>query len=554
MAFARDTYVASSSQTDFTISFASLDDVDISVFKDGVLMTNQADADIVSYQIITSSIVRFGAGLTSGDVVVIQRKTSQSVRLVDYQTASTLTEEDLDTDSLQAFFMAQEAIDEVVLGLGRGTDDNWDALNLLMKNLGTPNDPADAATKAYIDAIGVTAGNVPTPANPADDGKVVVANGGTFSFGEALEAGIADGAVTGGKIALASEAEGDIMYRNATEWVRLAKGTALQTLQTNSGATAPEWFTPLNVKDQDLRDALNQQFGSADDVQTFTADGTWTKDGSATADGVMLVVVKGAGGGGGSGAEDDTTSALDGGGGGGAGGCTLIYVLRTGDAAATEAVIVGSGGAGGAESPTNSAGLIGVQGEGSWFGLAAYASGGAPGPGGGSNVFGGNTVDANTADDPPLFYWPREGIIILSNTGGNGGRGTDNSTKDNTDAGGHRNTYSAGGGGGGGRAVFSFPGSSGGDGGHRTADPTDHTGGSALGGSSDAADGGNGAVQLTFQSKGAGGGAAGSSNGGDGGIGTDGGGGGGGGGCRNGGTGGLGGAGGRGQVWVYTWF
>lgn len=40
-----------------------------------------------------------------------------------------------------------------------------------------------------------------------------------------------------------TEAEGDIMYRNATVWARLAKGTASQVLKMNAGVTAPEWVT-----------------------------------------------------------------------------------------------------------------------------------------------------------------------------------------------------------------------------------------------------------------------------------------------------------------------
>lgn len=45
----------------------------------------------------------------------------------------------------------------------------------------------------------------------------------------------------------ASQASGDILYRGSTEWERLAKGTALQTLRMNSGATAPEWATAREV-------------------------------------------------------------------------------------------------------------------------------------------------------------------------------------------------------------------------------------------------------------------------------------------------------------------
>jgi hypothetical protein len=37
--------------------------------------------------------------------------------------------------------------------------------------------------------------------------------------------------------------EGDILYRDGSGLQRLAKGTAGQLLQINSGATAPEWTT-----------------------------------------------------------------------------------------------------------------------------------------------------------------------------------------------------------------------------------------------------------------------------------------------------------------------
>lgn len=42
--------------------------------------------------------------------------------------------------------------------------------------------------------------------------------------------------------------EGDILYRAASSWTRLAKGTAGQLLRMNTGATAPEWGPlPLGV-------------------------------------------------------------------------------------------------------------------------------------------------------------------------------------------------------------------------------------------------------------------------------------------------------------------
>lgn len=58
-----------------------------------------------------------------------------------------------------------------------------------------------------------------------------------------VTAKIADNQVTGAKIAMGSDAAGDIMYYNGTDYARLAKGTASQQLRMNSGATAPEWAT-----------------------------------------------------------------------------------------------------------------------------------------------------------------------------------------------------------------------------------------------------------------------------------------------------------------------
>ncbi|MBA7585227.1 hypothetical protein ES708_27198 [subsurface metagenome] len=45
-------------------------------------------------------------------------------------------------------------------------------------------------------------------------------------------------------LTIANEAQGDILYFNGANWVRLVKGIAGQVLTMNAGATAPEWQTP----------------------------------------------------------------------------------------------------------------------------------------------------------------------------------------------------------------------------------------------------------------------------------------------------------------------
>lgn len=77
-------------------------------------------------------------------------------------------------------------------------------------------------------------------------GDATISNLGVMTIANSAisTAKLADNSVTGAKIALASQAAGDIMYYDGTDWVRLAKGTAGQVLTMNAGATAPEWQTP----------------------------------------------------------------------------------------------------------------------------------------------------------------------------------------------------------------------------------------------------------------------------------------------------------------------
>jgi len=178
MAFARDVFTATASQTDFTISFPYLSEDDVFVFVDGVAQTEGSSSD---YTFSDATTIQFTAGLTEGDVVVLQRKTSQSSRLTNY-TAGALTEADLDNDSLQAFYMAQEAVDVANTAMILGSDNQWDGQSLRITAVATPTASTDAVTKAYADAIAILSGNVPTPDDPGDDGKALVAGSATFDW------------------------------------------------------------------------------------------------------------------------------------------------------------------------------------------------------------------------------------------------------------------------------------------------------------------------------------------------------------------------------------
>jgi len=166
MAFARDVYTATASQTDFTITFSYVDSGDVLVYSDGVLQS--------AYTLPNATTIRYDSGQAVNTVVVIQRSTSQSARLVTY-TAGPLLTADLNTDSLQAFYMAQEAVDISNNSLGLAATDQWDAASLRMENLTDPTGNQDAATKKYVDDS-VTSAATGTLGSP-----ITIANGGTAS-------------------------------------------------------------------------------------------------------------------------------------------------------------------------------------------------------------------------------------------------------------------------------------------------------------------------------------------------------------------------------------
>jgi hypothetical protein len=70
-------------------------------------------------------------------------------------------------------------------------------------------------------------------------GTLPIGNGGTGQTG----------AVAAFDALAPTTTQGDIIYHNGTDNVRLAKGSGLQQLRMNAGATAPEWFTASGGSD-----------------------------------------------------------------------------------------------------------------------------------------------------------------------------------------------------------------------------------------------------------------------------------------------------------------
>ena len=102
----------------------------------------------------------FNSAPAQDAAIEIRRKTSQTTKLVDYASGSVLTENDLDTDSDQAFFMGQEAIDDAndVIKISN-TNFQYDATNKRITNVADPVNAQDLATKNYLENTFLTTAN-----------------------------------------------------------------------------------------------------------------------------------------------------------------------------------------------------------------------------------------------------------------------------------------------------------------------------------------------------------------------------------------------------------
>jgi hypothetical protein len=103
----------------------------------------------------TASTARFAVPPANGATVALRRNTSRLARLVDYAASASVTEGDLDRDSRQAFFLAQEALDQGTTAPYFSTDANGSRVF----NVADPVNDTDGANKrwvvAYLSSLGL---------------------------------------------------------------------------------------------------------------------------------------------------------------------------------------------------------------------------------------------------------------------------------------------------------------------------------------------------------------------------------------------------------------
>mgnify|MGYP003116135837 FL=1 len=232
MANSKVQYTADGSTQAFAVTFPFISRSHVSVEVDGSEATFTWNND--------SQITISSPTLSGSEIVLIARSTSRDTRLVDYVDGSNLTETDLDLDSKQAFYMAQESLDELTL-----LDDAAVATSthILVGNGTTFTNVAMSGDATISQAGAVTIANTSvetamiandaiTSAKIADDaidsehytdGSVDTAH---IADANVTTAKIADDAITGAKIALFGDSyaatNGHILVADGTDFDNVA--------------------------------------------------------------------------------------------------------------------------------------------------------------------------------------------------------------------------------------------------------------------------------------------------------------------------------------------
>ena len=149
-------YTGNGSTTAYAVPFSYRLTTDVTVTINGVTKTVTSDYTYNS----AGTQITFTSAPASNAAIEIRRTTSQTSRLTDYASGSVLTEDDLDTDSTQGFFMSQEAIDDAGDKISLDNADfQWSAGSKRIKNITDPTGAQDAATKNYLENTWLTPAN-----------------------------------------------------------------------------------------------------------------------------------------------------------------------------------------------------------------------------------------------------------------------------------------------------------------------------------------------------------------------------------------------------------
>lgn len=229
-------YKADGVAVNFMLTFPYLRQQDISVFLDGVLVSED------DWSWLNEGEIQMDVAPALDALLTIKRTTEQTERLVDFQDGGQVSEETLDLDSNQLFYLSQEAIDTTNFNLAiNSTDATIDAKGNKIINVQTGTDNGDAVNKGQMDA----------------------ADAATLNSAIAADAAIA--ATAASAVATANAAQ-------ATANTALSTANAAEATANGIAATANEALSTANDAAADASDALSQVTDAQTDATQALAD------------------------------------------------------------------------------------------------------------------------------------------------------------------------------------------------------------------------------------------------------------------------------------------
>ena len=152
-------YRGDGSTTDFAVPFDYLRKSFVKVLLDSVteLKGGSSTDTSADYYFVDATTIRLRKIVpTTTQTITIRRYTSVKERVASFRDGSVLYSKDLDTAQVQAFHIAEEARDVINDALVVDRENNWDARNKRIINVGTPVADNDAMTYGIYkaDALG----------------------------------------------------------------------------------------------------------------------------------------------------------------------------------------------------------------------------------------------------------------------------------------------------------------------------------------------------------------------------------------------------------------